>query len=63
MKNIQIWRLRHRYRRLLRLIRSIRQEPSHRADASALLQDRDERRRAMGRAKLALAPIPVRSRH
>ena len=63
MKNIQIWRLRHRYRRLLRLICSIRQEPSHRADASALLQDRDERRRAMGRAKLALAPIPVRSRH
>ena len=63
MKNIQIWRLRHRYRRLLRLIRSIRQEPSYRANASALLHDLDELRRAMGCAELALAPIPVRSRH
>jgi len=63
MNNIQIWRLRDRYCRLLRLIRSIRQGPSHRADAGALRQDRDERRRAMGRAKLALAPIPVRTRH
>ena len=63
MNNIQIWRLRNRYRRLLRLIRSIRQEPSHRANARALLQDRDELRRAIGRAELALAPIPVRTRH
>lgn len=63
MNNIQIWRLRHRYRRLLRLIRSIRQEPSYRANASALLPDLDELRRAMGCAELALAPIPVRTRH
>lgn len=62
MKHIQVWRLRQRYRELLRMIRSIRRNPAARDQAGDLMRRKDELRRAMMFAELGLEPVPVRRR-